>query len=78
MRDAFDLKRPSLREIFGEFVPLRAFYKAPFVRFKSAKCLACTINSSERSVYLSFYIYLCHISDILYLSFQQHLDKWIS
>ena len=23
MRDAFDLKRPSLREIFGRFVPLR-------------------------------------------------------
>ena len=48
---------------------LELFYKAPFVRFKSAKCLACTINSSERSVYLSFYIYLCHISDVLYLSF---------
>lgn len=23
MRDAFGLKRPSLREIFGEFIPLR-------------------------------------------------------
>lgn len=26
-------------------------------------------NSSERSGFLRFYVYLCHMSDILYLSF---------
>ena len=26
MRDAFDSKRPSLREIFGRFVPLRGIF----------------------------------------------------
>ena len=66
MRDAFGLKRPSLREIFGEFVPLRAFYKAPFVRFKSAKCLACTINSSK-GVFISVFIFTFAIYQMFFI-----------
>lgn len=33
------------------------------------KRLACVINSSERSGFLRFYVYLCLMSDILYLGF---------
>ena len=33
---------------------------------------ACVINSFERSDFLRFYVYLCHMSDILYLSLKQH------
>ena len=43
-----------------------------FVKWKRIKSLACVINSSERSDFLRFYIYLCHMSDIPYLSFKQH------
>ena len=39
---------------------------------KSEKSLACVINSSERSDFLRFYVYLCQMLDILYLSFKQH------
>ena len=31
--------------------------------------IPCVIKSSERSDFLRFYVYLCHMSDILYLSF---------
>ena len=40
-----------------------------FVKWKRIKSLACVINSSERSDFLRLYVYLCHMSDILYLSF---------
>lgn len=30
---------------------------------------ACVINSSEKSGFLRFYVYLCLMSDILYLGF---------
>ena len=33
------------------------------------KSLACVINSSEKSGLLRFYVYLCLMSDILYLGF---------
>ena len=33
------------------------------------KRLACVINSSERSGFIRFYVYLCLMSDILYLGF---------
>ena len=33
------------------------------------KRLACVINSSEKSGFLRFYVYLCLMSDILYLGF---------
>ena len=40
-----------------------------FVKLKLIKSLACVINSSEMNDFLRFYVYLCHMSDILYLSF---------
>ena len=43
-----------------------------FVKLKRIESLACVINSSERNDFLRFYVYLCHMSDILYLSFKQH------
>lgn len=56
------------RQIYSKVKGATSYHELGYI-VERRKRLACVINSSERSGFLRFYVYLCLMSDILYLGF---------